>query len=166
MNAARAICQNGLAVKLSRHHTRQRATVRRSTPTASVSCRIRAPVVAVPHDRDQHHDRGEIDLAAEEAQRRRRRPRAAAVHRTAEAEALVMLLAQSAGPATRLAPVAGGMQHAAAQRASCASCRIGKIPIEGEQQVVEFGVGQQGSVQGMRPSQLQVVDRDGQDRTQ
>jgi hypothetical protein len=58
------------------------------------------------------------------------------------------------------------MQHPAAQRASRASRRIGKIPIEGEQQVVESGIGQQGSVQGMRPPRLEGADRDGQDRTQ
>src|SRR5579864_6858931 len=46
---------------------------------------------AVAQDRDQHHDRGEIDLAAEEAQRWRRRPRPAAVDRTAEAEAPIVL---------------------------------------------------------------------------
>jgi hypothetical protein len=44
MKAARAICQNGVAVKLSRHHTRQRSTVRRSTPIASASSRMRGAV--------------------------------------------------------------------------------------------------------------------------
>jgi hypothetical protein len=34
---------------------------------------------ALPHDRDQHHDRGEIDLAPEEPQRRRRSACAATV---------------------------------------------------------------------------------------
>jgi hypothetical protein len=34
MNAARATCQNGVVVKLSRHHVRHRSTVRRSTPFA------------------------------------------------------------------------------------------------------------------------------------
>jgi len=46
----------------------------------------------VPQDRDQHHDRGNVDLGAEEAQRRRRRPRPAAIDRAAEAEALYSLL--------------------------------------------------------------------------
>jgi len=41
MNELRAACQNLLAVKTSRHQTRQRATVRRSTPTAAASRRIR-----------------------------------------------------------------------------------------------------------------------------
>jgi hypothetical protein len=36
------------------------------------------------------------------------------------------------------------MQHAAAQYASPTSRRIGKVPIEGEQQLVELGIGQQG----------------------
>ena len=44
MNAARPSCQNGLAVKVSRHHSRQRSTVRRLTPINSDSCRIRAAV--------------------------------------------------------------------------------------------------------------------------
>jgi hypothetical protein len=44
MNAARAICQNALIVKSSRHDNRQRTTVRRSTPTALASCRIRRSV--------------------------------------------------------------------------------------------------------------------------
>lgn len=35
MNRARAICQNGVAAKMRRHHDRQRATVRRSTLTTS-----------------------------------------------------------------------------------------------------------------------------------
>jgi hypothetical protein len=42
--AARATCQNGVAVKLSRHHVRQRSTVRRLTPTNTDSCSIRAAV--------------------------------------------------------------------------------------------------------------------------
>jgi hypothetical protein len=57
-----------------------------------------------------------------------------------------MLAADMTGTATRLAPVAGRMQHAAAQRAARVTRCIGKIPIEGEQKVVEPGVGQQGSV--------------------
>jgi hypothetical protein len=44
MNAARAICQNALVVKSSRHYNRQRTTVRRSTPTALASSRIRRSV--------------------------------------------------------------------------------------------------------------------------
>ena len=53
-----------------------------------------------------------------------------------------MLGADMAGTATRLAPIAGGMQHATAQRA--APRRIGEIPIESEQKVVESGIGQAG----------------------
>jgi hypothetical protein len=44
MSAARAACQNGVAVKLSRHHVRQRSTVPRSTPTSALMVRIRCPV--------------------------------------------------------------------------------------------------------------------------
>ena len=69
---------------------------------------------AVPQDRDQHHDRGNVDLGAEEAQRRRRRSRPAAVDRAAEAEALVVLAPEAAGPATRLAPIVSTMNNAAA----------------------------------------------------
>ena len=42
MKLARAICQNGAAVKISRHHLRQRSRLRRSTPTSSLSRRILA----------------------------------------------------------------------------------------------------------------------------
>src|SRR5260221_11197476 len=44
MNTARAIRQNGLAVKLLRHHACQRTIVQRSTPTASVNCCVRHSV--------------------------------------------------------------------------------------------------------------------------
>src|SRR5262249_54524340 len=64
-NEARALRQNAVAVNAFRHHH---------------------PVL---HHRYQHYDRGEIDLAGEKAQRRRRRPAAAAVPCAAEAEAPV-----------------------------------------------------------------------------
>jgi type IV secretory pathway protease TraF len=44
----------------------------------------------VPQNCNQHHDRGDVDLGAEEAQRRRRRPRPAAIDGAAEAEAHLM----------------------------------------------------------------------------
>ena len=44
MNVARAICQNDVAVKLPRHHARQRSTVRRSTPTTCERRSIRDAV--------------------------------------------------------------------------------------------------------------------------
>jgi hypothetical protein len=44
MKAARATFQNGVVVKLSRHHVRHRSTVRRSTPITSVSSRMRSAV--------------------------------------------------------------------------------------------------------------------------
>ena len=122
---------------------------------------------ALPHDRDQHHDRGEIDLAAEEAQRRRRLALAATVARAAEAEAPVVLLAR-AGTAGRAA--CGGY------RAECSApphsahrprrAAIGEVPIKDEKQLMECGVGQQGLIQRMRPPRLKVVDHDGQTRTQ
>jgi hypothetical protein len=51
----------------------------------------------VLQDPDQHHDRGNVDLGAEEAQRRRRRPRPAAIDRAAEAEAPVVLTPEGQG---------------------------------------------------------------------
>jgi hypothetical protein len=51
MNAARATFQNGVAVKLSRHHVRHRSTVRRSTPITWVSSRMRSAVAPCPHRR-------------------------------------------------------------------------------------------------------------------
>jgi hypothetical protein len=44
VDAARATFQNGVAMKLSRHHMRHRSTVRRSTPITSVSSRMRSAV--------------------------------------------------------------------------------------------------------------------------
>ena len=128
MNAARATCQNGVAVKRSRHHVRQRSTVRRSTPISFGQLPHARRRRAVPQDRDQHHDRGNVDLGAEEAQRRRRRPRPAAVDRAAEAEALVVLAPEAAGPATRLAPIVSAMNNAAAVLAPAhpERCRRGR----------------------------------------
>ena len=111
---------------------------------------------AVPHDRDEHHDGGEIDLAAEEPQRRRRRPRAAAIDGAAEAEAPIVLRAQLAEPAARLAPVARGMQRRRRTARIPRLARPRQDRVEGEQQMVECGVGQQVSVQRMRPPRLEV----------
>ena len=44
MKAAVAVCQNRVAVKLDSHQARQRATVRRSTPSLPDSRRRRAAV--------------------------------------------------------------------------------------------------------------------------
>ena len=121
---------------------------------------------AMMQDRHQHDDRGEIDLAAEEAQRWWRRPRPAAVNCTAEAEAPVVLGPEPARPAARLARIAGRMQRAAAKRASLRSRRLGDIGIAGEQQLMECGIGQQLSIQCMRPPHLDGADQHGQARTQ
>ena len=110
--------------------------------------------------------RGEIDLAAEKAQRWRRRPRPATVDRTAEAEASVVLGSEPAGPAPRLARIAGGMQRATAKPASPGACHVGEIAIAGEQQLMECGVGQKVSIQRMRPPHLDGADQHGQARTQ
>ena len=166
MNAARATFQNRVAVKPlapPRPPALDGAAVDADGLRKTLHPRCRH---AVPHDRDQHHDRGEIDLAAEKAQRRRRRPRSAAVDGTAEAEAPVVLGPEPAGPAPRLARIAGGMQRATAKRASLGSRRVGEIGIEGEQQLMECGVGQQVSIQRMRPPRLDGADQYGQARTQ
>src|SRR5271165_5647762 len=99
---------------------------------------------ALPHDRDQHYYRGEIDLAPEEPERRRRSACAATVAGAAEAEAPIMLLAEPGRTATRLAAILGRMQHAAAQRASSPPRRNRDVLIKDEKQLMECGVGQQG----------------------
>jgi hypothetical protein len=48
----------------------------------------------------------------------------------------------------------------------CAMNGVGEVPITREQQLVECGVGQQVSVQGMRPPRLEGADHNGQTRTQ
>jgi hypothetical protein len=110
----------------------------------------------VPQDRDQHDDGCDIDPAAEEPHRRRRLPRPAALDRAAEAEAQVVLGAETTGPAARLAWVSGRMQPAAAQLASLGPAGVGNILVTGEQKIVESDIGQQGCVQGSRPSQHEV----------
>ena len=107
----------------------------------------------------------DIDLGAEEAQRRRRRPRPAAVDRAAEAEAPVVLTPEAAGPATRLAPIVSRMNNAAASLAPGPPSGVGEVVITGEQQLVECGVGQHVSVQRM-PPRLVGADHNGQARTQ
>jgi hypothetical protein len=44
--------------------------------------------------------------------------------------------------AARLAPNSGPDEYAAAQRAPRVMRRIGKVPIEGKQKIVESGIGQ------------------------
>ena len=95
-------------------------------------------------DRDEHDDGSEIDFAAEEPDRRRRCPRTTTVDGATEAEPLVVLRAKSYETATRFAPVAGRMQNAGASRATVGSHGISHVPIEGKQQLVESGIGQQG----------------------
>ena len=99
--------------------------------------------------RDQHDDGGDIDPAAKEAKRRRRLSAPATIDRTAEAEALVVLGAKTATPAAWLAWISGRVQATAALFATFGATVIGEIAINGEQEVVESGIGQQGCVQGM-----------------
>jgi hypothetical protein len=56
------------------------------------------------------------------------------------------------------------MQRAAAKRASPGARRLGQIGIAGEQQLMECGVGQQVSIQRMRPPRLDGADHHGQTR--
>jgi hypothetical protein len=65
MKAAAATRQNGLALP---GHSRHRAMVRRLTPNEL------AELPCMPHRRDQHHHGADANLAAEEPERRRRRP--------------------------------------------------------------------------------------------
>jgi hypothetical protein len=148
-NEARALRQNAVAVNAFRHHSNQRSTVRRSTRMLSFSRSNRPSVL---HHRYQHDDRGEIDLAGEKAQRRRRRPAAAAVPRAAEAEAPVMVRADTASSTARLAPIPCRMQHATALSASRTACIFGKLAIELEQEIVESGIGQKRLVQNSTSS--------------
>ena len=112
---------------------------------------------AVLHDRHQHHDGRQIKPAAEKAHRRRRLACAASIDGAAEAEATVVIGTEATDDglraATRLAREACGMQRTAAVLAAPSPAGIGKIAIDGEQQLVKSGIGQQGCVQGRRPPQ-------------
>ena len=100
---------------------------------------------AVPQDGDQHDNGRDMDPAAEKAQRRRRLSAPAAVDGTTEAEALVVLGAkatgQRLGTPARLAWVSRRMQTTATRKASFGPAGIGKITIDGEQQLPMIGVG-------------------------
>jgi hypothetical protein len=74
MKEARAACQNRSAVKPPRHHARPALNGGAVDADDLRGASHPGWRHAVPHDRHQHHDRGEIDLAAEKAQRGRRRP--------------------------------------------------------------------------------------------
>ena len=80
--------------------------------------------------------------------------------------ALAVLGPKPAGPAPRLARIAGRMQRATAKPASPGACHVGEIAIAGEQQLMECGVGQKVSIQRMRPPHLDGADQHGQARTQ
>ena len=120
---------------------------------------------ALLQDGDQHDDRGDENATAEEADRCRRLSRAASIDRAAEAETQVVLGAEAAQPALRLASETSRVQTAAAVPASAGASRVGEIAIDGEQEIVESGIGQESCVQRMRPPQHEA-DRHGQARTQ
>ena len=89
------------------------------------------------HDRDQHNGRGQVDAAAEKAQRWRHRSAPTSVPAAAEREALVVLGTKLYGATTRLALVMGHIELGAAVDASLTMLRVGKIAVTGEQEVVE-----------------------------
>lgn len=112
---------------------------------------------AIPQDRNQHDKGRDMDPSAEKAQRRRRLSAPASVDVTTEAEPLVVLgteaTGQRLGASARLARVSGRVQATATCEASVSPAGICKITIDGEQQLVETGIGQQGCVQGRCPLQ-------------
>ena len=65
----------------------------------------------------------------------------------AQAEAPIVLGAQTAEPAAWFAPIIAGMQRASAEPASFLSRLGGKIPITCEEKIMEGGVRQQGCIQ-------------------
>ena len=87
----------------------------------------------------------------------RRLPRPATIDRATEAEAPVVLRLQTTGPATWLAVVVGHMQRPTAGYAAFGAAVICKITIDGEQQLVESGIGQQGCVQGRCPLSIRTA---------
>jgi len=56
------------------------------------------------------------------------------------------------------------MQRTATTRAALTARRIGEIAIKGKQQMMEGGVGQQVSIQRMRPPHRDGADQHGQAR--
>ena len=99
-------------------------------------------------DRDQDHDRGDINATAEKAQRRRCRTRPTTLPSAAEAEAPVMLGAELQRPPTRLAIEVGHVEPGAAVRATLGLPLVGEIAITSEQEVVESDIGKYFCVQG------------------
>ena len=102
---------------------------------------------AVLQNGDQHDDGRDIHPAPEEAQRRRRRPRTAAVDGAAKAEALVVLRPETTRPPAGFAGVARHVP-APATGAALGPASLRQITVDGEQEVMESGVGQQRCVQG------------------
>ena len=143
--------QNGVAVKRASHQSRQRTTVRRSTPIVSAS--LPSPLLCQPvtHRRNQGDDHRQIDLAAEKSQRRWRRAVAAAIDCAAEAKPPVVLFAERHRSATRLARIVRCMQHTAALRTARGAALRRQIAVERQQLLVKLGIRQQGLVQ-RRPS--------------
>ena len=135
-----------------RHECGRRRPPERARHEGDGSRRTAPKVAALPPrpaaSRRPAPDGAEIDLAAEEPERRRRRALATEVHRAAEAQALVGHPTEPNRPAARLASEPRRVQYAATACAPRrARCRR-KITVECEEQFVEFGVRQQCSVQG------------------
>src|SRR5262245_193928 len=121
MKAARAICQNGIAVNISRH----RSTLRRSTPTSSVRRRRRAAVA--PSRRIAIT----IIVAARYALGPRKR-RDGGILRlrqpvscATQAEPPIVLGRQAAKPTAEFAGIVGRMHGAPAQQAASSPHLVG-----------------------------------------
>ena len=151
MKRALASCAKAPSVKVARHQTRQRREGSPIDPRQARQTRQPCRRCPVQHCRDQRHDRGEVDLAPEKAQRWRGVPLATAVHRTAEAEAPGIILAQPGGTAARLAAKRRRMECTAAVTATSRPGDGRKVAVEDEQLLVESGVSQHSLVPQVRP---------------
>jgi hypothetical protein len=106
----------------------------------------------------QHHDRAEVDLAAEETYRRRRASSATALHRAAEASTGNVLRAELVTTG-RPARVVRDVEPPAAERTPC-GLRLGReVVVDPRQQQQDPGVEQRFVAQVGPPSDLPVERR-------
>jgi hypothetical protein len=146
--AAIATGAKGLSVKVERHQARQCPPIKSRYDRQTRQAGRRD---AELHRRDQRYHGGEIDVPTQKAQRRRGSARAAAIHRATEAETLDVFLAEPGRTAARLAVIRTGMQRATAEPAPCRPGGGREVAVEGEQLLMELGVGQHGLVHWVRP---------------
>jgi hypothetical protein len=134
------------------------------------SHKLREPVQSrgrpVSHCRDQDDHAGDIHLAAEEAERRRRLALATIASGTAKAETAIVTLTEPSRSASRFAGVLARMQHTAAAHTCPRSGGGCKITVECEEKLMEFGIRQKCLIQEIPSFLAQGRDRDGQYRTQ